>query len=34
MQKGAEVGGAGVDAGRLVHLEVGGGSGAHDNSGH
>lgn len=32
--KGAEVGGAGMDAGRLVRSEVEGGSGAHDNSGH
>lgn len=32
--KGAEVGGAGRDAGRLVHLEVGGSSCAHDDPGH
>lgn len=26
--------GAGLDVGRLVHLEVGGSNGAYDNSGH
>lgn len=32
--KGAEVGGAGMDAGRLVHLEVEGGSRSRGDPGH